>query len=639
MGLIRGLMDTDGGVRRGQAEFYTSSPGLAEQMKWLIQSIGGTCLIRSKLPKFTHKGETRVGLRSFTCAIRIADPSQLFHLSRKKNATKIRRFGYFGRTVESVRSIGVKPVQCIAVDHPEHLYITNGFTPTHNTMASAVLAASFFLADPDNTSVSLTSTSKQAMGGRVWGVLRDLHSEARDPDTGRPFSWHLINSQKTIQRERGDEKFNISCFAVETGELLKSIDKIKGRHTPRMFLIVDEANSTPDAIFHTIPNMIKGVRELVILIIGNALSYFDNHGRACEPMSGWPSITIDDTRWQTKGVPEWRMPGGLCCHYDGEKSPNVLAKKTIYPHIFSYENWIEDAKWGENSIHYWSQTRGFWPPEGMVNTVFSDPLIARCDGTGFLGFVANRVTYAFLDPAFGGDRCVLLLADVGETDAGLMGIQLRQPLYIEPKVHNEAERDYQIAREVIEQCKAEGVKPAQFGSDATGIGRGVHAIIAGEWSPEIQRVEWGGRASEEPSSQADGRPAHEVYDNRVTELWFRCREFLEAGQLKGLGTETVKQFCSREYAKLGRRYKLSTKPECKAKLGYSPDEADAAAGLCWVALRNGVIPMGKVSFSQNSAWQEITRVAEKDLGLAEDKTPDRVGFEESEVGIGINWRD
>lgn len=507
------------------------------------------------------------------------------------------------------------------------------------TFASGLLATSFFLAAPEVSSVALTSTSKTAMGGRVWAVVRSLTSSARNPDTGEPFDWHLVNSQKALQWPRGDEKHNIACFAVEEGELLKSVDKIKGRHTTRMLLIVDEATSTPDAIFHTIDNMKKGCLDLVVLVIGNASSYFDSHGRTCEPKYGWLTITIDDQKWETKGVPEWQLPSGLCCHYDGSKSPNVLAGKTLYPHIFSYENWIEAKKWGENTFNFWSQTRGFWPPEGMVNTVFSDPLIARCDGTGFLDFVANRVTYAFLDPAFGGDRCCLQLSDVGDTVDGMAGIQLRPPIYLEPRVNNEAERDYQIARECIDYCKAEGVKPAQFGTDATGIGRGVHAIISAEWSPEIHRVEWGGKSSDAPSSQADGRPSTEVYANRVTELWFRCREYLEAGQLKGLSIEAVKQFCSREYTKKGKLYQLVTKPECKAKLGYSPDEADATAGLCEVARRNGIAIAGRMALAIDTQWDALVKEHQKEVALVEEPEyhSQRQGFEEST--IGIDWRD
>jgi hypothetical protein len=506
------------------------------------------------------------------------------------------------------------------------------------TFASGLFANTWFLVAPERSSVTLTSTSKTAMGGRVWAVISDLFYSATHPDTHQDFDWHIINSRKVVQYPRGNEKHNIACFAVEEGELQKSIDKIKGRHTERMLLIVDEANSTPEAIFQTIPNMLKGCRELVIIVIGNAISYFDNHGRACEPRDGWNSISVDDSRWLTKGVAEWMMEPGLCCHYDGSKSPNALAGKTIYTHIYSYEDWQESKKWGEQSIHYWSQDRGFWPPEGTVNTVFSDPLISRCDGTGFLDFVAHRVVYAFLDPGFGGDRCVLQFADVGLLASGLTGVQLRQPVYLEIRVDKEEERDYQIARRTIEECKAKGVRAAQFGMDATAIGRGVMAIIAAEWSGEILRVEWGGKASKHPSSQADGRPSDEIYCDRVTELWFRSREFLEAGQLKGFYVEAVKQATSREYAQIGRRYELNSKPECKKKLGYSPDEMDAIAGLCEVVRHNGVAIMGKVSALQDTGWNEIVRESEKQLALADDRDiPDRIGFTESEVGI--DWRE
>ncbi len=505
------------------------------------------------------------------------------------------------------------------------------------TFSSAVYAMAWFLCWPEKSSVALTSTSKMAMGGRIWAVVKDLFISGFHPDTDTEFDWHIINSRKELQWTKGDEKHTISCFAVEEGELLKSIDKIKGRHTERMLLIVDEANSTPDAIFNTIPNMMKGCTELVILIIGNAVSYYDNHGRSCEPKDGWNSVTIENSKWATKGVSEWRLSPGLCCHYDGEKSPNVLAGKTVYPHIYSFENWEEAKKWGENSMHYWSQDRGFWAPEGTVNTVFSDPLINRCDGTGFLEFVSSREVYGFLDPGFGGDRCVLIFADVGDLSEGKTGIQLRPPIFIEPRVSNEAERDYQIARTTIEECRQRNVAPKHFGTDATAIGRGVHAIIAGEWSPEVHRVEWGGKASDRPSSQADGRPANEVYASQVTELWFSVREFLEAGQLKGLTVEEIKQACSREYEQQGRRYLLNTKVECKKKLGYSPDEMDAVAGICSVVKRNGISAQGKIAALQDTSWEEQTKEMEKGLALVEAN-----GIKESdgwaEKDFGIDWK-
>lgn len=510
------------------------------------------------------------------------------------------------------------------------------------TFSSGLFAMAWFLCSPHNSSVTLTSTSKQAMAGRVWAVVSNLYLSAIHPDLDEPFDWHIINSKKELQWPKGDGKHNIACFAVEEGELLKSVDRIKGRHTERMLLIIDEANGTPEAIFNVIPNMLKGCKELVVLVFDNAGNMYGNHGRCCEPKAGWSSITVDDSEWETKGVPEWNLPPGICRHYDGQKSPNVLAGRTIYPHIYSFENWQNAAKFGLDNIHYWGQDRGFWAPEGAAHTVLSGPLIARCDGTGFNAIMSGRLTAAFLDPGFGGDNCVLQLADVGELENGKKGCQLRAPIYIRPKVTTEEERDYQIAREVIAHCKGNHVEPRWYGGDATGIGRGVHAIIAGEWSPDIQRVEWGGKASDKPSSQADGRPAHEVYDNQVTDLWFAVREFMESGQLKGLYQEAVKQGCSREYTQQGRRFKLMTKPECKAKLGYSPDEFDAIAGLVEVMRRNGIAAEGKIAQAGLEDWEQMRREVAQDALFDHPEiksVPDLGGWADSDEPVGIDWRD
>ena len=507
------------------------------------------------------------------------------------------------------------------------------------TFSSGLFAMAWFLCSPHNSSVTLTSTSKQAMAGRVWAVISNLFLSAVHPDEGEPFDWHIINSKKELQWPKGDGKHNIACFAVEEGELLKSVDRIKGRHTERMLLIIDEANGTPEAIFNVIPNMLKGCKELVVLVFDNAGNMYGNHGRCCEPAAGWSSITVDDFEWDTKGIPEWNLPPGICRHYDGSKSPNVLAGKTIYPHIYSFENWQNAAKFGEDNIHYWSQDRGFWPPEGALHTILSAPLIARCDATGFNEIVSGRLTAAFLDPGFGGDNCPLQLADIGANENGKMVCQLRAPIYIRPKVITEEERDYQIARSVIEHCKSNGVEPRWYGGDATGVGRGVHAIIAGEWSPEIQRVEWNGKASSKPSSQADGRPAFEVYSDQVTELWFAVREFVESGQLKGLYQEAVKQFCSRLYTQQGRMFKMAKKDDCKIKLGYSPDEGDAIAGLCEVMRRNGITAEGKMAAMSAREWDKFEKDIEEPFSHPEIKSvPDTGGWAENDF-VGIEWKD
>jgi phage terminase large subunit len=126
LSLLQGLMDTDGTACRktGMPSFASSSLKLAEQVKWLVQSLGGACRITKKK---TARRDSHV------CHIRIQDPSTLFRLERKKAITKLRTKYKVKRYIERIEQVGAKPCQCIAVDHPSCLYLTDGFIPTHNT--------------------------------------------------------------------------------------------------------------------------------------------------------------------------------------------------------------------------------------------------------------------------------------------------------------------------------------------------------------------------------------------------------------------------------------------------------------------------------------------------------------------------
>lgn len=455
------------------------------------------------------------------------------------------------------------------------------------------------------TSVTLTSTSKGIISQRVWPVIqRCFHEGLRVIEDRQPtrLKWgHMVDSQKTVMALRPDgtrdQKHSIIAMAVESGELSKAVDKIKGRHTERMMLIVDEANSTPQAIFECIPNMLTSVREMIVLVIGNAVSRLDPHGLCCEPAKGWKSVTIDSEQWDTKGVARWGIAPGVCLHFDGAKSPNVLAGRTVFKNIYSYERWQGVLRMGEeyrNTLQHWSQDRGFWPPDGISTTVFSEAMVISHDGTGKFSWLASPRPCAALDPAFGGDNCVLQFGELGQLLGGRLALQLTDATLVPFDPDSPDAIDYQIAKYVIAKCKERSVDPGLFGMDSTGTGRGIYAFIQQLWSNRAIGVEFGGAASELPASSDDPRPAHEVYANRVTELWYSCRELLCADQLKGLYQQAIIEACARVYEFVSRRYRLEPKPEMKARVGYSPDYMDSIVVLVDVARRNGLVATPRV---------------------------------------------
>lgn len=489
------------------------------------------------------------------------------------------------------------------------------------TFAAGLFASCWFQRDhwfghSGSSSVTLTSTSKSIIAQRVWPVIQRCFHDARLED-GSKFKWgHLVDSKKMVQHEKGDEKHSICAMAVEPGDLQASLDKIKGRHTPRMLVVVDEANSTPQAIFECIPNMLTGVRELVVLVIGNAGSRLDPHGRCCEPRHGWKSITIEDEQWETRGVEQWGIGAGVCLHFDGAKSPNVLAGRTEHKHIYSFERWQQVLRMGDeyrNTLQHWSQDRGFWPPDGLQTTVFTEALVISHDGMGKFDWLDRPKACAALDPAFGGDDCVYQPGLLGLVRGPKLALQLLPAVLVPFEPDSPDAIDAQIARWVVARCKKDGVTPEMFGLDATGTGRGVAALINQLWSPRIYAIEFGGAATDMIASLSDPRASNEVYANLVTEMWYVCRELLVGGQLRGLNAAAVKDFCSRTYEFIARRYKLEIKSKMKARLGYSPDHGDAIGVLGLVARRNGLkvaaVAGAPRALSGDAAWE----AAERDL--------------------------
>ena len=135
--VLQGLMDTDGTISAaGSVEFSTVSARLAEQVKWLVQSVGGLCVVRPI--RRIYKGKL---FRSFRCHIRINDASSLFRLPRKKNRARVRTKKPIARRIVAVDYVRDEESVCIKVDREDGLYLTEHFIVTHNTSTALSFAA------------------------------------------------------------------------------------------------------------------------------------------------------------------------------------------------------------------------------------------------------------------------------------------------------------------------------------------------------------------------------------------------------------------------------------------------------------------------------------------------------------------
>lgn len=140
--LIAGLVDTDGYVgKNGEISISTSSEQMAKDIQEIIRSIGGVSKITSKIPTYTYKGEKKEGRRNYNISIRYSCPQSLSRLPRKKNRLPSNyQYTDLKLRIEDIEFVGKELAQCIMVDHPSHLYVTDDYIVTHNTIITAILS-------------------------------------------------------------------------------------------------------------------------------------------------------------------------------------------------------------------------------------------------------------------------------------------------------------------------------------------------------------------------------------------------------------------------------------------------------------------------------------------------------------------
>lgn len=188
--LLQGLMDTDGYISKDGAliEFTTVSSQLRDDFIFLVQSLGGTCHIRIKHPFYRDKNGNKIyGQISYNIGIKLPKSIPPFKLTRKLNRLNSKALEPF-RYIKSIERIHEAECQCIYIDNPSHLYLTNNCIVTHNTLIAVVaqlyqLYRMLCLKDPyayyglqpiDKITFSMLNVTLEAAKGVGWSKEQSL---------------------------------------------------------------------------------------------------------------------------------------------------------------------------------------------------------------------------------------------------------------------------------------------------------------------------------------------------------------------------------------------------------------------------------------------------------------------------------
>lgn len=285
--VLQGLMDTDGFVGKDGTDvvFYSTSTQLAKDVQEIVWSLGGKATISEKQTSYTHKGLKKLGRPSF--AVHISVPSNVipFTLSRKLDRFKPRTKYQPTRYIDTVELIGKKEAQCIVVDAEDHLYITDDYVVTHNTLLAIDAGLEQVLNMRRYRSLVICRPVMPV--GRDIGFLPGDLSEKLEPWLA-PIKDNLRfllgdnststtpTSKKSSMAAAGKGKFDEAVLQSYFDEGIIEVQPltfIRGRSIANAFIIIDETQNTN---LHEIKTILTRVGENTKIVLTGDVEQIDS---------------------------------------------------------------------------------------------------------------------------------------------------------------------------------------------------------------------------------------------------------------------------------------------------------------------------------------------------------------------------
>lgn len=236
LSILQGLMDTDGSITENSGiEFSTASERLGNDVQQLCESLG---IVVRRTIKNTHYIDTdgvKINcLQAHRLKLQLPNdyPYPIFRLTRKQSRVRNKKYDWGKyRGIAKVELVGKEKVQCIMVDNEDHLYLTDHFIPTHNTITTSIFLTWYLLFNTDKNLMVLANngTTAEELIDKIKVILANL------PFFLKPGM--LVNNVMSMKFDNGCRLFG------------RTTTKTSGIGMTIHFLYVDEfANIQPNFI-------------------------------------------------------------------------------------------------------------------------------------------------------------------------------------------------------------------------------------------------------------------------------------------------------------------------------------------------------------------------------------------------------
>lgn len=500
---------------------------------------------------------------------------------------------------------------------PRHRLACFGPSSSSKSSTTALAYLVFYFARPDNTTVLVSSTTREELELRIWGEMKLFFREAKEVAPWLPG--HLIDSRQMILTDGKDSDARDVRNGV-IGRPAKSGNKwlvgsgaspFVGIKNDYVYLAADEAGLMCAGFLEALANLTSNP-SCCASILGNLGDLDTPLGQAAEPELGWDSLPDSDR----SRVYNTRWCNGRALQFVGMDSPNMDFPEGAepYPKIIG-RRYIEQCArdYGRDTPFFNMFASGKIPRGTMENRIITKADCVRHQAFEPVTWGHEKVTRFYpMDVSYTaghGDRTVGRPMAFGRDNQQQWRLAcLDRPLVYTPTDRSDLSIEDQIALQCAGECKKWDIPASAVFFDGTGRSSFTAALMR-YMGTDVNPIEFGGTATNRPNflnrrydedldrqrKKGDLLPCDEVFDRMVTELWFAIRALVEAKQCRQLDEETVKELEKRLWKlTAGNRISVERKEDMKLRLGRSPDLGDLFAVAIEGARRLG-FPLGQLA--------------------------------------------
>lgn len=483
---------------------------------------------------------------------------------------------------------------------PNHRVTCFGPASSGKSSLTGLVYLIFYIAHPTNTTVLVSSTTRDELDLRIWGEIVMFWSEAKEK-----YDWipgFLTTSKQMITTDGKDVEFGRDRRNGVVGRPTRVGSKwligsgaspFQGIKNDNVYLAADEAGVMCAGFLDALANLSSNP-QFSASILGNLGDLDTPLGQAAEPEGGWDSLhdsnvsRVFNTRWQN----------GRCIQFVGEDSPNLDYPEGAepYPKLIGRRFLKQCANdYGKGTPLYNMFAGGGIPRSTLENRIITKQVCLKFNAFEEITWGHEPLTKGYgMDVSYTGehgDRTVGIPFAFGKDTTGKQRLAfIERPLVFTPSDRASGTIEEQLASQLMAECKRLDIPPAHVFYDGTGRSSFTAAVMR-LWSTEVDPIEFGGAATNRPNfigkeynedkgfnqQKGDLMPCNAVFGKMVSELWFAFRYLVESDQCRQLSEEVAKEAYLRLWKMTaGNKMDVEVKKDIKLRLGRSPDLADAA---------------------------------------------------------------